>query len=456
MKKAVYSLHAVLLCALALLVLLSAFSSCAAAGETSGSGETGAATPNDTASNDTASDDAEKPDLITVCAQNAWYTANNGYPGPLRGTLQSLLGEDGFTLDWSFGSDYGDHAAENAAWAQHIRVEIAAGGGPDLFLLTADMDYSTLLFPDVEKVMRSSVFLPLDSYFEKSETVSLDDHFAAVMDAGCTPEGRMVVPLLFTVPCIVIDRETDTVDPDTVDSWEALENCDDLPLLDALSGSTDFNYMRFGPLVDYDSETLLITEDRLAEYAAARRAFRLSLDERGYTSDVLDAARDGDPLREEYMVLDRLYLLEMSDLPHAMKLNPGRFVLIPQTDDTGGVTAGVTVYAAINRNAKNPERCFKVIEHFLGEKMQAAYEGNSSSTRDVGSMHAYYFGGLYGIPTGKNSKAAELFGDVLERVTDAQFMTDIANTARKALRYADDPQTGAAEAITTMKMMLAE
>ena len=69
-----------------------------------------------------------------------------------------------------------DTTARRASAVSRLRVEMLAGGGPDVFIMRyiqtdwggdgANLDSGDILFTNPQKIMDSGVFLPLDEYIE--------------------------------------------------------------------------------------------------------------------------------------------------------------------------------------------------------------------------------------------------------------------------------------------------
>ena len=103
-----------------------------------------------------------------------------------------------------------------ATAVSRLRVEILAGGGPDVFIMryketagTSGLNYDAgdVLFKYPQKVMESGLFLPLDDYIENNTKHTEWEKFPqAVMAAGRNSEGQQIVPINFTFPVIVYPK----------------------------------------------------------------------------------------------------------------------------------------------------------------------------------------------------------------------------------------------------------
>lgn len=262
---------------------------------------------------------------------------------------------------------------------ESLRVELMSGEGPDLFILAGDAYGQGALFPMIEISMRSGVFLPLDTYIENAQFMEWDKLTPKVMEAGRTEEGQLVVPMTYTMPLTFYRKSEVSHIPSTEMTWDdmmadetgilrnaastayimdgRLHGMDEAVL--ASSGSAPLQAL--GSLADYSSGELLFSQDELQKRA-----------------------------EEEFSLRDRIWNDELGKLPANRKelmrakynaswspmleedvlLRDEATTMIPIYSDDGGVTATVTSFACINRNAKHAEEAFFILDLLLSREVQ--------------------------------------------------------------------------------------
>ncbi|MCH5353427.1 MAG: hypothetical protein J1E06_08170 [Acutalibacter sp.] len=91
--------------------------------------------------------------------------------------------------------------AEYQSRLTRLRTEIMSGQGPDIYVLSVDetfwWDAQERLFPDPNKAMMDGYFLKLDDYVKNAEFMELEAMNPVVMDAGCTEDGRFILPMRY-------------------------------------------------------------------------------------------------------------------------------------------------------------------------------------------------------------------------------------------------------------------
>lgn len=251
-----------------------------------------------------------------------------------------------------------------------IRTEIMAGEGPDAFVLDTSIpgtvtnsgDVLESLFPNVEKSMYSHLFLDLEDMVQQSEVVDLESCNQTVMDVGVTGDGRFLLPLTYTFSGIMVDRSA-LEDPDTTFSTlEELLQSDQETLKGLFSYSTLGMFPNcLGLLADYEGQNLLVTPESLQTAIEQAESFTAYQNEQysGSTARLggLSASWSG--------------WMDLSVQETAYNMYP-----IPNPE--GGVTAAVTMYAAINRNAAHPQEAFTLLEQLFREELvtQMGFEVN--------------------------------------------------------------------------------
>lgn len=257
---------------------------------------------------------------------------------------------------------------------QRLRTEIMAGSGPDVFIVQTTWGwspdefinhYEEAIFSYPEKSMDVGLFLPLDEYMEKNTRFTdWDAQTQAVLRAGRSDEGQVVIPMTYYIPFFVYPKAEVNIpytkeltrreildDPETAKLGAALYTAIGRTYNESTEVFPDAIRDSFGKYADYQNEELLFTEDEL--YAIANEAFKLR--------EVMDA-NEWPPNYSEYMG-------DMGSLLWELRTST-EMQFVPRYNIDGGITARVTNFMAINRNTKFPEEAYSVIDYLMQEDMQ--------------------------------------------------------------------------------------
>lgn len=261
-------------------------------------------------------------------------------------------------------------STERAAALQRIRTEIMSGGGPDVFLCKAapvEFLSGERLFPTVERAVQDGLFLPLDELMERAVLTNFSELCAPVLAGGKDPDGRQaVLPMSYTIG-VDIYRRADLPAYDSAGkTWEDVLNGDD-PVLAAQAGwmfsaagelpEGNFLYdvhagqlpLVFPGLMDFTAGKLTMTEEELAaQIKRALAAYRRYLEQET-------------ALAKASLALSPYLAGEIGDQ---------EVTFVPLRNSAGGVTAEVTLYCAVNKNTKQPERAFEVVDALLSQSFQ--------------------------------------------------------------------------------------
>ena len=237
-----------------------------------------------------------------------------------------------------------------------VRTEIMAGKGPDLFLCSHRLygydagpdDMPFFKFP--VQAMSNRIFLPLDDYIEEAGNIDWDSMQPVVMEGGRNQEGQQIVPLSYTFETAIFDGSY-TPEAKFPMTWQQMTEDPD-PNIRAASYGHMYNII--GELADYSKDAPAFTEEELL----------------GWVTKQYDIWQT---VPKEYrdvkcIMMDQGYL---SDLDENFSLGgKEEYTMIPLCNISGGVTANITTFAAINRNARYPDEAFKVIEYLLDPEVQ--------------------------------------------------------------------------------------
>lgn len=352
--------------------------------------------------------DPDEPITLRVCVESMFVECK------LDDELEDLVQYfyPGISLEFDTISSTDLQKRENQL--SRLRTEIVAGKGPDIFLLsTYQLSYSEdtePLFVDVEKTMRNRIFLPLNEYIAESEHYVPEEHLKIVMDAGKLDGEQLVLPLLYSVSHKLYDAEK--VAGLEFPTWDNVSNCGDPTLINSLGTRfVEFNRI-FDSLANYDDLELSITEEELLRYLKLNYGIYMLEDaeDLGFDTDI------GGNMNEAYL--------------QNIRFLPGAPYVHPQYNVSGGVTAFVEAFAAINANTKYPEAAFKVIEFLFSDEIQS----NRGFEAVGGSLlcpHSLAYKAYQGVATGKTAYRdpvlyKEGFLDSInEKITNVRFNSEL-------------------------------
>lgn len=244
-----------------------------------------------------------------------------------------------------------------------IRTEMMAGTGPDLFVcacpapldpLTAQdlsIPISTGLFAYPRALMDRSIFLPLDDYIEKAEDVEWDKLYPKIMEAGRNEKGQQLLPLGWTTVAGLFDKEEYALTEELPMTWDQMLQSQD-PGVQSACWDWEFGGS-LGVLADYEKDAPRFTLEELAGQ--------------------LEGARENQERRmagefDEGQGITGMFLGRPNP-SHICWKGPD-FIMIPQYNRDGGVTAYVTAFGAVNANTKYPREAFRILEALLTTKVQ--------------------------------------------------------------------------------------
>ena len=391
-----------------------------------------------------------------------------------------------------------------------LRTEIMAGEGPDLFLIYCAGESPGIseeaIFTMPEKAMELSIFLTLDDYMENNtHFAEWDKMNQTVLAAGRTWEGQQIIPLCYTFPASVyrssevshtasgettwmdmLESEDKALAASAVWISENAEIQDGNPFMMLQTPMTEF---LLGPIADFHEEELLFTEDELKQ----RLTEMLNLAD-CYAAGEFDQAPVhyntylGYEFSNTYLVSDAEYHNQYTG-NNGIEWNESH-TLVPLYSDDGGLTAEITAYAAINRNAQNPEEAFLILDYLASYQAQQSeriytdclykqFSGYMSGTQTVeyGSIPMYdtlmskYERVYYWAPgidlSGQGwympDETFASFSAAREQITHVRFrsildvvLTQIYRDFYSAVRFGGDPDQVVADGYRKIQMMVRE
>lgn len=361
-----------------------------------------------------------------------------------------------------------------------IRTEIMAGKGPDVFVCdgyTGNLmdDWETTLFQFPEKAMKNQIFLPLDEYMENAQQTDFSKLVPALMEAGRNEEGQQILPVLYTFKAgnLVADRHLEgdklpseeyQLPKDLPKTHQEMLTCGDKVLESAACpmGNTELSY--FGQPADVLNEDLNFTEEELLQLALEVRD---SYEK--YRGGYFDGITGEDGWKNGYYTLrNNLSHMFLVDNKMAEKIdNDTDFTLVADRNRDGGITAEISMFAAVSRNTQHPQEAFDVLDALLSEQVQANTTIYMSlfgipSSAELGTREKPYrysgYGWLMNEGTFAQFTALRDQINAVRFVTplDREFNLNLFEVCRKEGVTEDEIKRAVHNSYTTMKMMLAE
>ncbi len=330
-----------------------------------------------------------------------------------------------------------------------IRTEIVSGAGPDVFFCVCGEDG---LFQYPQALMERGGFLPLDSYISQAQYLEWDSLIPVLMEAGRAEKGQMLLPVSYSLKASLVEKEGCNLSETLPLTWDqALASQD--PWVRSACWKLDRFDEVLGELADYNQDVLTFSEDELA----AR------LEEASQATIVEEVRQEGAPL----------FLPDITISPSNVDmLSPKspEYIMIPQYNTSGGVTASITGFVGINANARNPEAAFRLVDWLF-----------SRESREKSEINIYFTGLPTDIELAQKEHTLRYIDNVSQRkkwylgewnyqqirsligqINAVNFITPLngeMNTLFQEYRAEDDPDKRQAlihKHYSTMQMMVAE
>ncbi len=313
---------------------------------------------------DTQADAArlEEQTGLTVVSVLVDLPMETRYAAPAGEVMERTLRRmPGFMKDFMLKIEYIPPACdgqERQIAMSRLRTEIMAGKGPDLLLCSQKLynasfsgENDTPFFNFPAQAMENQLFLPLDEYIEKAEYLDMDGLQPVVMAAGRSEEGQQILPLAYTCRVTLFDREEYTPTAELPMTWEEMTEDSD-PAIRFSSHQYLPNII--GELADYSKDEPAFTEEELRTWAGRSFATWQTIPEN---------------LREDQPLCLPIDLL-MLDSCQVDLAGEREYTMIPCYNLSGGVTAEITAFGAINRNARRPEEAFRILDYLMDSEIQ--------------------------------------------------------------------------------------
>lgn len=268
-----------------------------------------------------------------------------------------------------------NNASMREPYLSNLRTEILAGKGPDVFVCAAGWNYRAEpddpagngemdpLFNFPHSAMKRSIFLSLDQYIPDFQFTQWDSLTPIVMDAGKYNDSQYILPMTYTVPMTVFRKSDFQHTPSKDMTWDdmlqggpelkAAASLMDLSLRSTTTGRLSCALM---PLSAPDKDDLAFTEEELMDFMTRRSA-------------AVQETRSNDALPPFFDDLLSVSFDDLLDL-HEGFTPEDEFTFVPLYSRSGGVSAAVTSFAAVNANTEYPRAAAFLMDYLLGEECQ--------------------------------------------------------------------------------------
>lgn len=252
--------------------------------------------------------------------------------------------------------------------AQHERIEVVAGSGSDIYFCkcTQGLEMETTIvkgtFPYPEAVMKLGFFLPLDEFISNASYMELEKMNSQVMAAGKNEQGQFLIPLTFSVYATLFDKNKYSMPDVLPSSWEQQTNSEDIGLKLSSHGASDTFVGTFGRFVDYSKGELLISKEELQQHVETY--VELGSPEMRKQGEIIGLIAQDVRISpdENHHFPDKKSGEKKKD-----------YVMVPMLNSSGGATAYVTSFAAINKNTLYPDFAFRVVDYLASKEIQQQF-----------------------------------------------------------------------------------
>ncbi len=236
----------------------------------------------------------------------------------------------------------------------HMRTEIMAGGGPDVFLMSGfgggdrALPENTL-FQNPGAAIKKGLFLPLDEHIETARFMDMEKLHSKVMDAGVYEGKRYILPMFYRISFGWANK---IIDPAELPSrWQEAVSSGDGDIRAIYGGNlaaASFRQVVFGQTY-FNEELLLQKEDFFQRTKEAVELYRESWLSSGLSYEERGCFSWGDGLAGRFT-----------------GSTPGDNTYFAPRNSEGGLSAAIEHWCAVNANTKHPEDAFFIADMLLG------------------------------------------------------------------------------------------
>ncbi len=252
-----------------------------------------------------------------------------------------------------------------------LRTELLSGGGPDVFLMYAPTLPERELLFQIPQIAMDKYFMPLDELQDSAKFMEWDAMDQKVTAAGRTDKGQMLLPMFYGYNVAGTNEPVAEVPG----SWdEALKSGDRAVQEGYGSGlrRSGFRDVALTDVVDYEGETMLITQEELNQRVKEALSFPYD-DENARSWSMTELASENECIEQGWA-------------------GPAGTVF-PLYNTDGGVTAKVNSYIAVNRSTTHKEDALTLVDMMMSRDF-LTLEGFWSESRTMNQSGMFLFNSL--------------------------------------------------------------
>lgn len=284
---------------------------------------------------------------------------------------------------------------ERESMLEHLRTEILAGGGPDVFILETEGWDEECLFPYPERAMTDGAFYDLTALLKEAKYMEPEKLTATVLAGGQIDGRQVALPLTYSFRSTVY-KQKDVPPPQQAMTWAECAQSDDPAYVHAAGFGLDLYGSSFpadilGELADYQKGKLSFSQQELEDMLFTLFESRKTLDFEALPMNLIGN------LGADYS--DDISLFQASGLDQKLVNKNGMFyatqlfetglvggndyygapeedlTYLPLFNREGGVTVQVASWAAVNANSQYPRDAFTVLDYLFSEEIQLDNSG---------------------------------------------------------------------------------
>lgn len=237
---------------------------------------------------------------------------------------------------------------------QKLQIEIMAGKGPDLYVLTAPMEMSTVepdLFDNPYQIIQSGAFAPLDSYMDEDSYWKEGSYKKEFLEVGKHGGKQYLLPLTCSYYVLAGIQDIDILEGKSLGEWlEYAKLSENLPLRQCIiEGLSQFGGRWFQPAVDYETGQVRFDKEKWKQfgetYFVALKKFRQ---------------------QEQYTEEPTYRISHMNEVD--LSSEETHFQVMPDLD--GRKMAAVSAYGAVGMSSNKKEIGYDFLMGFLYHKTE--------------------------------------------------------------------------------------
>lgn len=237
---------------------------------------------------------------------------------------------------------------------QKLQIELMAGKGPDLYVLTAPMEMSTVepdLFDNPYQIIQSGAFAPLDSYMDEDSYWKEGSYKKEFLEVGKHGGKQYLLPLTCSYYVLAGIQDIDILEGKSLGEWlEYAKLSENLPLRQCIiEGLSQFGGRWFQPAVDYETGQVRFDKEKWKQfgetYFVALKKFRQ---------------------QEQYTEEPTYRISHMNEVD--LSSEETHFQVMPDLD--GRKMAAVSAYGAVGMSSNKKEIGYDFLMGFLYNKTE--------------------------------------------------------------------------------------